>query len=187
MTGIIGDWFLEHYKEFCEKYKDLANTNLKEPPDVLFNTKLGLLARLFTFILTGKSDDVKKCINILIKINDPYEIIEKTTPRGKFIYKRFEKLNKEYERILKDAIENNIAYKKILLYTYTSKDTSFTGVLANELIYKFPDKVVIVARDKDDGIMRLSLRSNYKGNIILPELINKLSINIYERGKTVKV
>ncbi len=172
MVGIVADWDLEHYEEFCNKYKDLANPNLKEPPEVLFNTKLGLLAKLFTFILTGKSDDVKKSINILSRINDPYELLDKTTPRGKFIYKRFEKLNNDYERILHDALKNNIVYKKVLFYTYTVKDTSYTGVLANELIYKFPDKVVIIAREKE-GMMKMSLRSYYKSNIILNPLLNK--------------
>ena len=172
MIGIIADWGLDYYDELCEKYKDLCNKNLKEPPDVLFNTKIGLLARVFTFLLTGKNDDVKKSIKILTRINDPYEILERTTPRGKFIYKRFEKLNKIYERILDDAINNNIIYKKILLYTYTIKDASFTGVLSNELIYKFSDKVVVIAREKED-VMRMSIRSNYKGDIILPGLMKK--------------
>jgi len=183
VAGIIADWHLEYYKDFCEEYKDLGNLELKEPPDILFKTKIGLLGKLFTFMLTGKSEDVKKSINILIKINDPYEILERTTPRGKFIYKRFDKLNKDYERILNDAIKNNVQYKRILLYTYTKKDTSYTGVLANELIYKFPEKVVIIAREKDEK-MKISVRSYYKSDIILPRLIRMAmdSLNGYSGG-----
>lgn len=171
-TGIVADWSLEYYKEFLEKYPDLGNASLEEPPEVLFNTRIGTLAKLFTFILIGKTQDIKKCINILTRINDPYEILDKTTPRGKFIYKRFEKLNKEYESILQDAVKNSIKNKNILLYTYTVKDKSYTGVLANELMYKFPGKVVITARERNDRMI-LSIRSYYKSNIILPELINK--------------
>ena len=181
MVGIVADWHLNHYNEFCKKYNDLANSNLKEAPDVLFNTKLGLLAKLFTFVLTGKNDDSKKCINILTRINDPYEILDRTTPRGKFIYKRFDKINKDYERLLSDAIKNKVVYKKILLYTYTTKDTSYTGILANELMYKFPDKVVVIAREKDNK-MKISLRSNHKSNIILPNLIDKALLGLKGYG-----
>ncbi len=172
VIGILADWSLEHYQELLKNYKDLGNPELKTAPDALFNTKIGILSKLFTFILTGKTQDSKKCINILTRINDPYEILDKTTPRGKYIWNRFEKLNREYEKILDDAIKNNITYKKILLYTYTVKDKSYTGVLANELIYKNPNKIVIIAREKD-GEMKMSLRSEYRGGIILPSLIKK--------------
>ncbi len=171
-VGIISDWCLEYYKEFCEKYKDLANPQLKEPPEVLFNTKIGILSKLFTFILRGKTADVKKYINVLTRIDDPHEILDRTTPRGKFIYNKFDKVNKEYEKVLEDALKNHIKYKKILLYTYMTKDASYTTILANELMYKFPDKVIIIAREKNEK-MKISLRSNYKGNILIPPLMSK--------------
>ena len=170
--GIVADWSLELHQDFCKEYKDLTDCKLNEPPDVLFNTKLGTLAKLFTFILKGKKEDVKKSIKILTRIEDPNEILNGTTPRGKFIYKRFEKINREYESLLKDALENSIKYKNILLYTYSATSTSYTPILSNELQYKFPDKVILVARGKNDSF-KISLRSYYKGNIILPKLINK--------------
>ena len=179
--GIVADWCLEHHQEFIKTYKGLSNPEFNDPPDVLFNTKLGLLAKLFTFILTGKTQDSKKCINILTKINDPYEILERTTPRGKYLWKRFEKLNKEYERILNDASKNSLIYKNILVYTYYIKDASYTGVLANELIYKHPDKVIIIAREKEDK-MRLSIRSNYKNGVILQPIIKKAFENLRGYG-----
>ena len=172
MSGIIADHCLEHLEEFSENYKDLVNYDIKEPFDALFNTKIGTLARLFTFILKGKSSEVKKCINILTRINDPYEILNKTTPRGKFIYQRFEKLDKEYQKILNDAIKNSIITKNIMFYTYYPRDSSFSQILANELIYKFKDKLIIIARQKEDRV-RMSLRTHHKSKIILPPLINQ--------------
>jgi len=172
MIGIMSDWNLAHLDEFSKKYPDLINKEVNEPEELYFETKFGIFAKLFTFILKGKSDDVKKSINILTRINDPYEILDQTTPRGKFIYKRFEKINKEYELILKDALKGGIITKNILLYTYTVKNTSFTTILANELMYKFKDKVIIVARYKDD-MVKISLRTYHKSKIILPPLINK--------------
>ena len=121
--------------------------------------------------------DVKKCIDILTKINDPYEILNKTTPRGKYIYERFAKFNKEYEAILKDAMQNSIVTKNMVLYTYSRAETSFTGVLCNELIYRFKDKVVIVAREKNDSF-RISLRSYYKSKIIISKITEKAKIGL---------
>ena len=172
MVGIMADWSLAHFDEFSEKYSDLIKKDIKEPEDLYFGTKFGILAKLFTFILKGKASEVKKCINILTRINDPYEILDRTTPRGKFIYERFEKMNKEYEKILDDALKNSIETKNILLYTYYSKNTSFTQILANELMYKFKDKIIIVARQKNDSI-KMSLRTYQKSRVILPPLINK--------------
>ena len=170
--GIIADHSLENLRKFSKNYKDLVNYNIKEPFDALFNTKIGMLAKLFTFILKGKASEVKKCINILTRVNDPYEILNKTTPRGKYLYERFEKINREYQRILQDALKNRIMTKNILLYTYYAKEMSLSQILSNELIYKFKDKVIIVARQKDDRI-RMSLRTHYKSKIILPPLVKK--------------
>ena len=172
MVGIMADWNLAHYKEFEKKYSDLVKPGLKEPEQLYFETKFGILAKLFTFILKGKASEVKKSINILTRINDPYEILDKTTPRGKFIYKRFERFNNEYEIILKDALQNSIITKKVLIYTYYTKNTSFTTILANELMCKFKDNIIIVAREKED-MAKISLRTHPKSPIILPPLINK--------------
>ena len=172
MVGIMADWSLAYFKEFSKNYNDLVKKDIKDPEDLYFGTKFGILAKLFTFILKGKASEVKKSINILTRIQDPYEILDKTTPRGKFIYERFEKMNEEYEKILDDALKNNIITKNILIYTYYTKNTSFTQILANELMYKFKDKIVIVARQKEDRI-RMSLRTYQKSKIILPPLINK--------------
>ena len=172
IIGLLADHCLEHFKEFSKQYEDLVNYDVKEPFDAVFNTKIGILAILFTFILKGNASEVKKSISILTRINDPYEILNKNTPRGKFIYDRFEKIKKEYDSVLQDALKNSIITKNILLYTYYSGKTSSTAILANELIYRFKDKVIIIAREKD-GRMKMSLRTHYKSKIILPPLVNK--------------
>ena len=55
---------------------------------------------------------------------------------------------------------------------------SFTGDLANELIYKFPGKIVIVGREKD-GEIRMSLRSS---KINLRGILNKALVNVEGYG-----
>ena len=59
-----------------------------------------------------------------------------------------------------------------MFYTYYPRDSSFSQILANELIYKFKDKLIIIARQKEDRV-RMSLRTHHKSKIILPPLINQ--------------
>src|SRR3989344_1687600 len=47
----------------------------------------------------------------------------------------------------------------VLVYVYPSDKNSFTGAISNELIYKFPDKLIVIAREKD-GNLRVSMRSS---------------------------
>ena len=58
---------------------------------------------------------------------------------------------------------------KLFVFTYDDDKMSFTGDIANELLYKFPDKVILVGRKKDDDV-RMSIRSK---NTILPPLLDK--------------
>ena len=55
---------------------------------------------------------------------------------------------------------------------------SFSGDLSNELIYRYPDKIVIVGREKS-GEVRLSLRSMKK---VLPPVIEKALIGVEGYG-----
>ena len=56
-----------------------------------------------------------------------------------------------------------------MLYTYPSSQDSFTSLISNELIYRHPDKIIIIARMKEDKVI-MSLRST---KIQLPEIIGK--------------
>ncbi len=158
MVGIIGDWFIPDIAdEFREKYEELLPKNVTRPQDALFDTEIGKLARIFSFILKGTTNEALKCIKILTRINEPYEILNQTTSQGKFIYKRYMKINEEYEYLLDLALKS-AGKEKLLLYTYTTDNMSFTGDLSNELLFRFPDKVILIVREKS-GEMKGSLRS----------------------------
>ena len=73
------------------------------------------------------------------------------TPAGKFIYKKFEKLKTVYDAMVKDAIES-ATKDKLLIFTYDDDKTSFTGDMANELLYKFPDKVILIGRKRSGEV-----------------------------------
>lgn len=156
LIGIFADWYIPEFLNESE-HKELFE-GADTPPKVLFETKYGILVKCIGFALKGKTTDVKKIIEKFLKIKDPYEILEQKTPEGKAIYKHYEKINQEYELILNGAIES-ATKDEVLVYVYPSDKNSFTGAISNELIYKFPDKLIVIAREKD-GSLRVSLRSS---------------------------
>jgi len=169
MIGIVGDWQMPVFsKEFSKKYPDLLPKNITKPEKVLFSTHLGLLTRIFSFILKGKNKEAMKCVKILTRIKDPYEILNQNTAQGKYIYEKFEKVNTEYQKLLKESVKK-VGKQKFLIYIYKNTSMSFTSDLSNELLYKYPDKFIIVGREKS-GEIKMSLRSS---KIQIPQLIEQ--------------
>lgn len=165
-AGCVADWvFPDFAKDFSEKYPDLLPENIKDAETAMFKTELGKLIKVLGFVLKGKTHDVIKCMKVLTRIKDPYEILKQKTPAGRFIYKRYKMVNEEYEELLKRAPEPK---NGVLLFSYYGK-ISFTKNLSNELLHKHPDDLIIVAREKDDE-MKCSLRSR---DLILPKIIKK--------------
>ena len=157
MTGIVGDWFLPENTDddFKEAYPKLL-PKVKDPGEARFKTEFGKLVKIFSFILKGT--DSMRCIRVLTRINSPEELLNQTTKEAKFIYNYYEKINKRYEQILKKAEEKIDTDDDFIVYTYPSQKDSFTGMLSEELTYKYPNKTIIVGRVKETRVI-LSLRS----------------------------
>ena len=167
MVGIIGDYYLP--KDLIEnfEYKELFN-NKTDIEDILYNSDFGKLVKIFNFILKGTTTDVKKNINMLLKIENPYELLKQDTPRGKYLYNFYQKINKEFLKLL-SKVEESSTNDKVLLFIYPDSKLSLSAAISSEIKYKFPDKLIIIAREKNN-YMRISLRSNH---VILPPLIKK--------------
>ena len=159
MIGIIGDWYIPPYaKEF--KHKNLLNKK-KTAPAIIFDSEFGKLIRLFTFILKGTTTEVKECLTALEKVKTPREILQQTTKEGKLLWKRFEKVDADYQKIYKKASEA-VEPEDPFVFTYPSTKNSYTSILSNELLYRLTDhEVFIIARLKDDEY-RMSIRSRKK-------------------------
>ncbi|MDP3698509.1 MAG: DHH family phosphoesterase, partial [Nanoarchaeota archaeon] len=158
-AGCLADWhmpdfiesFIEKFPELLPKRTDLATALYKYP--------VGKLVKLFFFLQKGPGPEVRKTINILAKIKSPQEIFQQQSSPGRFLYKRFEKVDAKYEEVLVQA-KKNISKSKIVLFTYHSAQWSFTANIANELSATYPKKVIIVAREKS-GSMKCSLRAQF--------------------------
>lgn len=177
--GIVGDWrvpdFLLNLKK---KYPDLFD-NVKTQPELLFKTNFGKICKLVSFLLKGKTSDVKQNIELLSKIKTPYELFDPKTEQGKFLLKRAEKIEKEYNELLEKAVASKTK-EKFLIFTYPSTKTSFTGELSNELLFKFKNKIIFVGREKGSRI-KFSLRSSIM-KILVPLQKALQGINGYGGG-----
>lgn len=165
LVGIIGDWNVPE-KEIVDKFKypELLG-NAKTPPELMFDTEYGKMIKAFSFVMKGNNDSMNNCIDALEEIEDPMEILNQTTPNGKLVFEKYEKMNKEYEVLLEDSLSQD--EDEVYVYTYVEKKNSFTGNLSNEMLHKLKSDVIIIGREAS-GDVRLSLRS--KGKPILPVL-----------------
>jgi single-stranded DNA-specific DHH superfamily exonuclease len=178
--GIVADYQTPNFiDQFIKKYPELLD-EVKEQKEMLFNTRLGDLIRLFSFSLKGPTLDVKKNIEILSKVKDPNDLLQGIGEGSKLILSRVEKIEKEYQKLLERAVNDNKG-EEIIVFIYTAFKWSFTAELSNELMYKFPGKFILVGREKDDEV-RMSLRAPENKTVKLPEVIQKALIGIEGYG-----
>ena len=159
--GCLYDWYMPDFiDEFIEKYPDLL-PHRADLEEAVYKQPVGKLVRIISFLLKGPTHEVKNSIKVLSRIKEPQEILQQSTSQGKFLYKRFEKINEKYEELLGQA-KKRATRSKLLLFYYLENKWSFTADLANELVNVYPNKVILIARKKGDE-MKCSLRS--KNNV----------------------
>ena len=163
MAGIIGDyhWDAKLAAEFREKYPGLLPIDITNQGSALFNSPLGTLIRIINFNLKGTVTSAMTAVKIFTRIEDPKEILEQTTPRGNYLYKRYQRVLKAYEELYETGKECIKKDDPLILYVYNHDQYSLSGELANELKWRNKDKVVIIARNNDDKMV-MSLRGEDK-------------------------
>lgn len=177
MCGIIGDWYVPEYiEDFVKQYPDIIK-NYKNPGKILFETEFGKLIRLIGFLLKGNITQIKKNVAVLKKIESPYEILNQTNSRGKFLYKHFEKIEKNYQEIMSIA-KKRVTRSKLLIFTYPANRHSLTSFLSNELLHTYPNKIIIIGREKEDQMI-MSFRS---AKIKVLPILEKALIGINGHG-----
>jgi single-stranded DNA-specific DHH superfamily exonuclease len=173
-TGAIGDWYFPPYAAaFQQAYPELLPTTCTGVEEALFNTRIGALVKVFSFNLKGPMSDVAQSVKILTRIEDPYEILEQKSPKGKLLWKKYLQVNTVYEDMMAKALKHD-SKDPLFLYTYQDDTLSLTKDLANELLYKL-QKVIIVGREKS-GEVRCSLRA--PGKIELSKALERALVGI---------
>ncbi|PIN86724.1 hypothetical protein COV19_03240 [Candidatus Woesearchaeota archaeon CG10_big_fil_rev_8_21_14_0_10_44_13] len=169
MTGSVGDWQKSsHWDEFAEKYPNLLPKEIKNQEDALFRSRLGELVKIFSFVLKGKTEDIINCMKVLTRVKDPYEILDRTTSQGNFVYKRYEKIKTYYDELLQNAL-HRVRKGKFFIFVYKGERFSFSSELANEILYRNPSKIILVGREKG-GEIKYSIRGSH---ILIPPILKK--------------
>ncbi|MBI4144892.1 DHH family phosphoesterase [Candidatus Woesearchaeota archaeon] len=177
--GSIGDWYLPPLaKEFHAHYPDLLAEDVPSVEEALFNSPVSKLIKLLSFVLKGPTNEVMQAVKILTRIESPYEILREETPRAKWLMKKYHTINQIYEKLMKKA-EKSVTKDPLIVFTYTDDTLSLTKDLANELLYKYNDKIIVLGREKS-GEVRCSLRSG-KNTILLP-LVQRALIGVQGYG-----
>ncbi len=167
--GCVYDHYIPDFIDNFNKEFPFLALKTKDPSTAKLESEIAKIIKIISFNLKGKTEDVKQSINVLLKIESPMEITEQSTPLGKFLFKRYLKLNKEYESLLEESLKSLDKEDKFLVFIYPNQKTSFSTELSNELIHRYRDKIVLIGRE-NRGLIKLSFRSF---NTPLPEKINK--------------
>ncbi|MEK6868151.1 MAG: hypothetical protein AABX98_05000, partial [Nanoarchaeota archaeon] len=146
MAGCIGDWFLPEFTaDFCASYPKLMKEPVATVQEALYETKIGKVTRVLSFIQKGPTKKTMNCIKILTRVNEPDDFLEQKTNQGKYLWKWFSEVNGAYEELKQSVTGSD---EPILLFVYTEDKMSFTSDLSNELLYKYPNKTILICRQK---------------------------------------
>ncbi|HLC74308.1 MAG TPA: DHHA1 domain-containing protein [Candidatus Nanoarchaeia archaeon] len=175
--GCVADWYVPDFKRELIKYPSLLPSSTTEPEVAMFDTVAGKLARIVSFILKGKTNEVLKCINALIEIKSPEELLNTSTAAARKVMDYYGKVNKNYEPILADALKTT-PEDGLLLFRYDEDRWSFSSDLSNEVAHHFPTCIILIARRKNDEY-KCSLRSR---KIPIAPVLQKALVGVRGRG-----
>jgi len=153
-VGTAADYSLATIKQFHKKFPDLLKYRDK-PSDVLYKTELGRLIRIFSFILQHPHYKALQYVNLMEKIESPYELLEASSDNAREILKIYEKVNKRYQALLERALP--VQKSKVHVFVHSDSKLGFRADLSSELQYMFKDKLILVGKRTED-VIRMSLR-----------------------------
>ncbi|MGB9708083.1 MAG: DHH family phosphoesterase [Candidatus Pacearchaeota archaeon] len=143
VIGCLSDWFIPEFAEdFAKEYPDLFMPT-KNVAKALYETELGRIIKMLNFALKDRTSNVVRMLKNLLTLNSPREILD-VNPKTISIHKRYKQISRRYEKILNRAKELAKSHRKLLFFQYGG-DLSLSSEISNELIYLFPDKIIVVA------------------------------------------
>jgi single-stranded DNA-specific DHH superfamily exonuclease len=140
--GAVSDCNLPDFiDELKKKNPELLDYNYKTAFDILYNTQLGKLSMILSFGMRDTTSRVSLMIKYLLNCSDVHDLLEENSKNKSFLSKA-SKLEEKYKRLFEKA-EKEIE-EKILFFSY-SGEMGLNRDLSNELMYKHPEKVIVVA------------------------------------------
>lgn len=142
VIGCIFDKYVpDFYPEFEKNYPDLS-VKYDDAFDIFYKSSIGKIAKIFSFGLKDRTTNVVNMLRFLTEVKTPYEVLEETS-KNFSMHNRFNQINEKYQKLMEKAILVGKASDEILFFQYGG-ELSISGDLANELNYRFPEKIIVV-------------------------------------------
>ena len=157
VIGCISDFYIpDFYPEFEKKYPELSKKDVETPFGLLYGSEIGKIARILDFSLKDKTSNVVKMLKFMMKIQGPMDVLEENF-NTKQILKHYNEINSKYQKLIEKAREK--VGEKMIYFQYGG-DLSLSANLANQLVYEFPKKIVVVAYIRGTPI-NVSIRGSF--------------------------
>lgn len=152
--GCISDYYIpDFFENFAKQNPDLVDCEYKTPFDVVYKCALGKWVKIFNYALKDSMTNVVKFSNFLLKANFAYEVIEENS-RTKSFLDKYNEVDATIQKLFEKAKKEISG--KLLFFTY-SGEMSLSQQLSNQLMYYYPDKVIVVGY-RSGGRIKFSLR-----------------------------
>jgi len=164
LCGCIADAYLPDFsgevkKQFPDLWRDVGTAF-----EGVYETEMGKITQIMSFGLKDRTTNVISMMKFLGKAS-PHDVLEESSRNTAL--RRFNQINEKYQGLLKKA--KNLVGESRLIYFQYGGDLSLSGDIANELIYRYPDKIVVVVYLKGNQA-NLSLRGKGVRKITLKAL-----------------
>jgi len=153
-VGMLGDWCVPDFQdELIKEYPNYISKGVTTPEVTKGDVRL--MIRIFSMIQKGDSSSIRRAIDSLILVKNPYEILEQSSKPGKEVWRKYIQVNEEFKKVIETA-ETKI-YDNVVVCIFHPIRNSFTKEIAQDLVLEHPDKIVLVLREKD-GVLMGSIR-----------------------------
>lgn len=157
ILGCIGDVYMPDFaNQFAEQNPELLPQNA-EPFDALHSTEIGKIIRMLNFGLMDTTTNVVALIKYLFKAKTPHDILEENK-QTKQLHKKYNELNKFFNKQIEKAESNFNQKSKILFFSYAG-NTSMSSEISNKLYYNHKNKLIVVAFKHPEKI-NISIRGD---------------------------
>ncbi len=172
VAGCISDNYIpEFYNDFLKECPELLKRNVESAFEILYESEFGKLITILDFSLKDTTTNVVSMITFLFDASSPSDILIESEKNLK-ILKRYNQIEKIYSNLIEKAKRIARSSRKVIFFHYGG-ELSISADIANELSYRFPGKIIIVAHKKGN-VANLSIRGKIDVRKITLEAVKRI-------------
>lgn len=158
LIGCVADFYIpDFFSKVVDKYPELLIRKVDSPFEIYYNSDFGKLIDIVGFCLKNRTKDVVNLINFFSKVNSPYDLLKEDKNNLVFL-NHYEKIKKVYDKFIAKAKSIARNSRGVVFFKYAG-DLSMSSNIANELSFRFPSKIIVVAYLKGN-VVNISIRGS---------------------------